>query len=61
MSDSTLDTVKPVYNDYSRDQVLVVSVDRWSLYRGASVQLKWTIDQPTVASIDRWFLNASGI
>ena len=28
-------TVKPVYNDHSRDQVIVVSVDRWSLYRGA--------------------------
>ena len=33
-------TVKPVYNDHSREQVIVVSVDRWSLYRGALVQLK---------------------
>ena len=33
-------TVKPVYNNHSRDQVIVVSVDRWSLYGGAVVQLK---------------------
>ena len=37
-------TVKPVYNNHSRDQVIVVSVDRWSLYRGALVQLKWTMN-----------------
>ena len=54
-------TVKPVYNDHSRDQVIVVSVDRWSLYGGTLIQLKWTIDQLTVASIDRWSLNASGL
>ena len=35
-------TVKPVYNDHSTDQAIVVSVDRWSLYGGALVQLKWT-------------------
>ena len=46
--------VEPVYNNHSRDQVIVVSVDRWSLYRGALVELKWTMSQPTVVSIDRW-------
>ena len=30
-------TVKPVYNDHSRDQVIVVFVDRWSLFRGEVV------------------------
>ena len=45
---SSNNTVKSVYNDHSRDQVIVVSVDRWSLYEGALVQLKWTMSQPTV-------------
>ena len=54
-------TAKPVYNDHSRDQVIVVSVYRWSLYRGALVQLKWTMSQPTMVSIDRWSLYASGL
>ena len=26
----------------------MVSVDRWSLYGGVLVQLKWTMNQPTV-------------
>ena len=47
-------TVKPVYNDHPWNQMIVVSVDRWSLYGGALVQLKWTMNQPTVVSIDRW-------
>ena len=34
----------------------MVSVDRWSLYKGALVQLKWTMSQPTVVSADRWSL-----
>ena len=54
-------TVEPVYNVHSRDQVTVVSVDRWSLYGGASVKVKWTINQPAVVSIDRWSLYASGL
>ena len=54
-------TVKPVYNNHSMDQVIVVSVDRWSLYRGALVQLKWTMSQTTVVSIDRRSLYASGL
>ena len=54
-------TVKPVYNDHSRDQVIVVSVDRWSLYGGVVVLLKWTMSQPTVVSIDRWSFHASGL
>ena len=52
-------TVKPVYNDHSRDQVFVVSVDRWSLYEGALVQPKWTMSQTTVVSVDRWSLYVS--
>ena len=54
-------TVKPVYNDHLRDQVIVVSVDRWSLYGVALVQLKWTMSQPTVVSIDRWSFYVSGL
>ena len=56
-----LEAVKPIRNDHSRNQVIVVSVDRWSSYRGALVQLKWTMSQPTVVSIDRWSLYASGL
>ena len=52
----SLYAVKPVYNHHSRDQVMVVSVDRWSLYRGALVSLRWPMEQPTVVSIDRWSL-----
>ena len=36
-----LHIVKPVYNDHLRDWGSVVSVDRWSLYGGALVSLKW--------------------
>ena len=56
-----LKTVTSVYSNHSRDQVIVVSADRWSLYRGASVQLKWTMSQPTVVSTHRWSLYASGL
>ena len=52
-------TVQPVYNDHSRDQVMMVSVDRWSLYRGALVSLKWPMDQHTLLSVDRWSLYTS--
>ena len=45
-------TVKPVYIrtyiDHSRDQVFVVSVDRWSLYRGVLALLKGPMEQPAV-------------
>ena len=54
-------TGKPVYNDHSRDQVLVVSIDRWSLYRGALVSLRWPMEQSTVVSVDRWPFYASGL
>ena len=47
-------TAKPVYNDHSRDQGIVFSVDRWSLYGAALVQLKWVMSQPAVISIHRW-------
>ena len=36
--------------------MIVVSIDRWSLYRGVSVSLRWSTDQPTVATVDRWSL-----
>jgi hypothetical protein len=36
-----LNMAKPTSKDHSRDQVMVVSVDRWSLYRGALVSLRW--------------------
>ena len=48
------DTLNPVYNNHSRDQVMVVFVDRWSLYRGALVSLRWLMEYPTVVTIDRW-------
>ena len=38
------------------DQSTVVSVDRWSLYRGVLVSLRWSMDQSTVVSVDRWSL-----
>ena len=38
------------------EQPTVVSVDRWSLYRGALVSLRWPTEQPTVVSVDRWSL-----
>ena len=54
-------TIKPVYNDRSRYQVMVVFVDRWSLYRGTLVSLKSAVEQPTVVSIDRWSFYTSGL
>ena len=54
-------TVKPVYNDHSRDQVIMVFVDRWSLCRGAIVLFWWFLDQSTVVSIDRWSFYKSGL
>ena len=47
-------TVMPVYNDHSKDPVMVVSVDRWSSYRGALVSLRWPMEQSTVVTVDRW-------
>ena len=55
-----LHTVKPVYNNHSRDQVMVVFVDRWSLYRSALESLRWSMEQPTVATIDRWSFYTRG-
>ena len=37
-------------------QPTVVSVDRWSLYRGELVSLGWLMGQPKVVSVDRWSL-----
>ena len=53
--------VKPVYKDHFRDQVNVVSADRWSLNGGALVTLMWTMSQFTMASIGRWPFYASGL
>ena len=53
---TNVDTVKPVYSGHSRDHAIVVSVDRWSLYEGALVELEWTVSLPTVVSVDRWSL-----
>ena len=39
---------------------MVVFVDRWSLYRGALVSLKWPMKQPTNVTIARWPFNTSG-
>ena len=38
------------------DQVIVVSVDRWSLYRGAIALLMWFTGQPVVVLVNRWSL-----
>ena len=38
------------------EQATVVSIDRWSLYRGTLVSLRWPKEQTTVVSIDRWSL-----
>ena len=32
----------------------MVFVDRWSLYRGTLLSLKWPMDQFTMVSLDRW-------
>ena len=39
----------------------MVSVDRWSLYGGALIQLKWTMSQSTEVPIDRGSFYASGL
>ena len=57
----TVSTVKPAYKDHSKDQVIVVSVDRWFLCGGDLVTLKWTMNQPTVVFTGRWSLYASGL
>ena len=46
---------------YVRSHCIVISVDRWSLFRGALVQLNWAMNQSTVASVYRWSLYASGL
>ena len=38
------------------EQPAVVSVDRWSLYGGRVVSLRWSMEQPAVVSVDRWSL-----
>ena len=43
------------------EQSTVVSIDRWSLYRGALVSLRLSMEQPTVVSIDRWSFCTSGL
>ena len=46
--------VRPVCIDHSRDQVMVVFIDRWYLYEGAVVSLRWLPEQSTVVTIERW-------
>ena len=53
--------VKLVYNNHSMNQVMLVSVDRWSLHRGALLSLEWPKEQPAVVSIDRWSFCTSGL
>ena len=45
---------KPVYKDHLKNEVVEVFVDRWSLYRGALISLRWSMDQPAVVTMDRW-------
>ena len=35
------------------EQAKVVSIDKWSLYKGTLVSLRWPMEQATVVSIDR--------
>ena len=42
-------------------QPTVVSIDRWSLYRGALISLRWPMEQPTVVSVDRWSFYTNGL
>ena len=53
-------TVKPVYKDHIRDQVITVSVDRCSLCGGAIVLPERFTDQRVVVSINRWSSYTSG-
>ena len=48
-------TVKRVYSNHSRDQMMAFT-DRWSSYRGALISLRWPMEQPTGVTIDRWSL-----
>ena len=47
-------SVNPVYSNHLKDQVMVVFVDRWSLYRGSLVSLGCPVRQLTVITVDRW-------
>ena len=51
-------TVEPVCNYHSMDQVIVVSVDRWSLCKGALVRTTEVDNEPAYCGlyIDRWSL-----
>ena len=40
---------------------IVLFVDRWSLYRGALVTLRWPMEQPTVVSVDWWPFYTGGL
>ena len=39
----------------------VVTIDRWTLYRGAIVLPELFTDRPTVVTIDRWSFYTSGL
>ena len=39
LTECTVTTVKPVYNDHPWDQEKVVVVQRWSLFRGSNCEI----------------------
>ena len=43
------------------EQPTVVSVDKWSLYRGALISLRCPMEQPTVVSVDRLAFYTNGL
>ena len=52
---------KTCIQDHSRDQVFVVSVDRWRSCRGAIALMKWFTNQLTVVTTDRWSSYSGGL
>jgi hypothetical protein len=49
-------SVELVYIDHSRDQVVVVVMDKWSLCKDVTVFMEWFKDQPVVVTTDKWSL-----
>jgi len=47
--------VKPVYNDYSREQKFVAIVDKWLLFRALYYE-NWNQDPEIVVVVDKWSL-----
>ena len=40
---------------------MVVFVDRWVLYRGTLVSLRWPMKPSIVVTIDRWYFFTNGL